>query len=266
MRSIWAVTRPAIRAAANVLHPPVCQVCEALIGRQTDQLCVDCWGGLSSIVVDECCATCGDVRGPHLLLDGQCGACRSKQRGHVRFDGFAAVGRYEEPLRTLILRFKRQFVLDELLGQLLSNRIVSASFSASVDLWIPVPSHWMRRLRRGFQPSLLLAKSALRDRNETPRCALRMRRWVPEFHRYHLSRLARTEAIAGAFCVSKREDLAGKRVCLVDDVMTTGSTLAEAARVLKRSGAAAVFAAVLAKTSFDANRDTGRESAPSSAR
>lgn len=248
MYSLRTATLRWLRTAGNVLQPPLCHVCSALIERQSDQLCATCWNLVSQSVAIERCETCGDARGAHLLIGGQCGPCRTRARGHVRFDGVACVGRYEGPLRSLILSFKQNFVLDDILGRLLAGKLASSPFAASVDHWVPVPSFWLRRLRRGFQPSMLLARAALRARGETPSPLLRLRRWVPEFHRYHLSKHARSEAIAGAFSTVRGCRLEGASVCLVDDVMTTGTTLAEAARVLRRAGARAVHVGVLART------------------
>lgn len=262
MRALRTVTSDWLRAAANLLQPPVCHVCGNPIQDQSEQLCAGCWRDTTEIVAGERCSTCGESRGPHLLIDGQCGSCRSRAGGgHVRFDGVACVGRYDGPLRTLILAFKQHFVLDEVLGRLLASKLAATPFAADVDAWIPVPSYWTRRLRRGFQPSMLLARAALHHRDAAPSAVLRLRRWVPEFHRYHLSKSARSKAISGAFAVSKGLDVSGKSVCLIDDVMTTGTTLAEAARTLRRAGAVAVYVAVLAKTELDAREPTFRDGA-----
>lgn len=256
MFSVRGATARGLLSVGNILHPPICHVCNELIERQADQLCARCWREIAELVADERCRTCGESRGPHLLIDDQCGACRSKARGHLRFDGIACVGRYEGPLRSLILGFKRHFVLDAILGRLLADKLSSASFARDVDLWVPVPSFWLRRLRRGFQPSMLLARAALRERGVTPTPALRLRRWVPEFHRFHLSRQARSDAIAGAFATTKSCNLRKQSICLIDDVMTTGATLAEAARTMRRAGAAAVYVAVLARTGSESGNPT----------
>ncbi|MCB9854124.1 MAG: ComF family protein [Phycisphaerales bacterium] len=259
MFSLRATTTGSLRSIGNILHPPVCHVCGELIEMQADQLCAGCWREIAERVSGERCSTCGESRGPHLLIDKQCGACRTKARGHVRFDGLACVGHYDGALRSLILGFKRHFVLDDILGRLLADRLSSSSFADAVDLWVPVPSFWLRRVRRGFQPSMLLARAALRERGRAPTPLLRLRRWVPEFHRYHLSRQARSDAIAGAFTIARGRDLRNKSVCLIDDVMTTGATLAEAARTLRAAGAAAVYVAVLARTESESRESRAED-------
>ncbi|HPF41126.1 MAG TPA: double zinc ribbon domain-containing protein [Phycisphaerae bacterium] len=249
-----------MRTLGALIQPPLCHVCDEPIDRQSDQLCRQCWMEIAELVGGDRCRRCGESRGPHLLIDQQCGACRSSAKGHVRFDGVACVGHYQGPLRSLILSFKRRFVLDDVLGRLLADKLSSAPFVSKIDLWVPVPSHWLRRLRRGYQPSMLLARAALRRLGVAPSAALRLRRWVPEFHRFHLSKTARRDAIAGAFSVVKAAEIQARSVCLVDDVMTTGATLAEAARSLRRAGAAAVYVAVLAKTAPESGDRPARTS------
>ena len=193
------------------------------------------------------CRTCGDDRGPHLLVDDQCIACRLKKEGHSRFDGFARVGQYSGALRSLILRFKKEFVLEKLLGRMLGE-VIGASFDLSeIDLWVPVPSHRWRRMQRGFQPTALLADQATRPWKKNAEPVLTMTRYVPPFHKA-MTASQRVDAIKGAFKVASADFVKGRTVCIVDDVTTTGATLAEARRTLRSAGTARIFAAVLAKT------------------
>lgn len=253
--------RGLLRAVGHVVFPPLCHVCDGSIERHDEQLCLDCWNQLVATVGEERCRKCGDGRGPHVLIDGCCGACRTNRPGHVSFDGFVCVGRYAGPLRSLILDFKQHFVLDGVLGRLLGSRIAAADFGTVVDHWIPVPSHWLRRIRRGYEPTTLLARSTLKAIGKAPDRWLRMRRFVPEFHRYGLSASARSEAISGAIAIRRGVDVSGRSICLIDDVMTTGVTMAEAARVLRGNGARAVYAAVVARTQTDlSDGESGPES------
>lgn len=232
----------------DILAPPICDACDRPLRDCNERLCSDCWAEFRKLISIEYCRTCGDLRGPHLLIAGQCANCRLKKPGHLRFDAFACVGRYDGPMRELILRIKHRFTLDHLLGQWLGARLQNAAFSDSIDYWIPVPSHWFRRLRRGFQPTRLLAETATKQLVGELKPILKMRRHVPEFHRYRISATARRMAIKGAFKVSRGVELSGKCVCLIDDVMTTGATLAEAAKTLRTAGAKKICVAVVAKT------------------
>jgi ComF family protein len=115
-----------------------------------------------------------------------------------------------------------------------------------VDLVAPVPLHWRRRAWRGFNQATALAQEAVRamGRPLTARGLLRVR---PTPHQTRLPPARRVENVRGAFAVRGRASaVKGKRVLLVDDVLTSGATIGECARVLRRAGAAAVYAAVVA--------------------
>jgi predicted amidophosphoribosyltransferase len=161
-------------------------------------------------------------------------------------------------LRTLVLRFKREFVLDGLLGRLLGEAIQGRIDPRLVDLWVPVPSHWRRRLSLGFQPSALLARVAVREWGGRLEPALQAIRYVRPFHLSgKMTAAQRAQAIKGAFRVTNRKTVEGLAICLIDDVMTTGATLAEARRALRAAGAAKVYAAVVAKVSSQAVSEPG---------
>jgi ComF family protein len=193
------------------------------------------------------CRTCGTDRAPHLMIDGRCTSCRQGKTVH-RFERIVRVGRYEGALRRLILRFKREWVLEKLLGRLLADAIEAHIDPAEVDYWVPVPSHWRRRLVRGFHPTALLTARAVGRRKARLGSILEMTRFVPQL-KGRMTATQRAAAVKGAFRVTHRRDISGRSVCLVDDVTTTGATLAEAKRALREAGARRIYAAVLAKTS-----------------
>jgi ComF family protein len=205
---------------------------------------------LARDVGGDCCATCGEDRGAHLLIEGRCTDCRLCA-DKARYEGFVRVGRYGPTLSRLVLRFKRDFTLDFLLGNMLAAAIGARPEFESVDCWVPIPTHWRTRLIRGYQPTALLAQAIARHTGRGRFVqALSMTRLVRPFHfRQHMSATARAEEIRDAFRVIRPSLIEGQAVCLVDDVSTTGATLLEARRMLRRAGAKAVFAAVVAKTS-----------------
>jgi predicted amidophosphoribosyltransferase len=171
-------------------------------------------------------------------------------RPKLRFGQFVRVGRYTGTLRRLILRFKHSFVLDRLLGRCLGAAILGRLDPDLVDDWVPVPAHWARRLTVGFQPTALLARAAAGAWRGQVVPALRTTRYIPPFHLHpSMASEQRAEAVSGAFEVVDPARIAGRRLCVIDDVTTTGATLAEAKRALHEAGAASVWAAVLAKTS-----------------
>lgn len=233
---------------SDAITPPVCAACDQLLQYGDRHLCRLCWRDLHRACGIQYCRRCGDTRGPHLLIDGFCANCRDRKPGVRDFDGFSCVGAYEGPLREITLRFKQRFTYDAFLGELLNASLEATSFCNDVDFWIPIPSHWLRRIRRGFQPTGLLADSIARRRQGIVHPVLRMARMIPEFHRIRITPSARSRVIQGAFNVTSPAIVADKSVCLIDDVSTTGATLREATHTLKRAGAARVFVATLART------------------
>ncbi|MFQ5411610.1 MAG: ComF family protein, partial [Phycisphaerae bacterium] len=223
-------------------------------------LCDRCAEQMACVVGGSYCSTCGEDRHPHLLIDGSCGACRLRKSKRPSFDRFIRVGRYTGPLRAMILRFKHEIILDELLGEMLADAVQSRIEPHEVDLWVPVPSHWVRRIRRRFQPTALLTSHTARRYGRRASPVLAMTRYVPQFHLNAIrSRPARARAIAGAFRLKRGVRLTGRSVCLIDDVTNTGATLAEAKRTLRAAGARRILAAVLANTSSFRESDTVRK-------
>ncbi len=239
----------------DLLAPRLCAGCLDAIGHNSRKLCLKCWTSLAENISSEYCHRCGSESGPHLLIDDCCTACREKRAGRIRFNGFVRVGRYSGVLRELILRFKSRCVLDDLLGGLLAEALRRELGGESVDHWTPIPSHWRRVVRRRFQPTRLLAERAVEKLQFRSSRLLVMTRYVDQFHsRPGLSLKQRQDEVRGAFGVSPGFDLTGRTVCIIDDVCTTGATLAEAARTLKAAGAQRVFAAVLARADRSAAR------------
>jgi ComF family protein len=179
-------------------------------------------------------------------LDGGCTRCRD--RGFA-FDRALRLGHYEGLLSDLVLRFKdeRSEALAASLGILLAETLATELRAASVDVVIPVPHHqrWTNWLRH-YNPCEVLAQQLA--------CALRvpcrptwLRQVRPTAKQRGLSASARRENVRDAFATRHGAAIKGRKVLLVDDVMTTGSTAHEAARPLRAAGAAGIVVAVLAR-------------------
>ena len=172
---------------------------------------------------------------------GACGVCRRKPQ---TLDRVWTYGPYAGNLRQVIhlLKYDGMRPAAQLLGQRCSSQV---GVDQHADLIVPTPLHWSKRLERGFNQSLLLAQAVAR-RHAVP-CApraLRRKRATPP--QAGLSGVQRRASLRGAFA-AKRELVEGKRILLVDDVVTTGATLEACAKALTRAGAASVMALTAAR-------------------
>jgi len=157
-----------------------------------------------------------------------------------------AVLRYDKHSRRLLLAFKHG---DHTHSAAAFGRWMHRAGSevlAAADLLVPVPLHWTRLFQRRYIQAALLAH-AVRAAGGPEVAAdwlVRRRRTPPQGH---LGPTARERNIAGAFAMRPRRSVAGKSVVIIDDVMTTGATAAECARVLERAGAASIGVLTLAR-------------------
>jgi len=173
--------------------------------------------------------------------NGRCAVCRHGLSG---FDAVFSYGEYEGALRKLIHLFKYSGVtpLASKLGALLNGALPREQ---RFDVIIPMPLHWRKRLERGFNQSELLARFVSRRTGIPIANALRReKRTDPQAG---LTRAQRRLNVAGAFGVSRRSEIQGRHVLLIDDVFTTGATASACAAVLKRAGAQRVTVLTLAR-------------------
>ncbi|HUB83519.1 MAG TPA: ComF family protein [Bryobacteraceae bacterium] len=174
--------------------------------------------------------------------EGRCALCRAGLRG---FDAAYCYGSYEGVLRELIHLYKYNQIqtLRNPLGDLMVRAL---PLEEVFDAVTPVPLHWRKQWQRGFNQSELLAREIARRREIPVVRALARVRFTKT--QAGLSNSQRRKNVAAAFrCRRSAKTLAGKRVLLIDDVMTTGSTAAACARELQRAGAARVVLATVAR-------------------
>jgi ComF family protein len=177
-----------------------------------------------------------------LDAEGRCALCRTGLRG---FDAAYCFGSYEGTLRELIHLYKYGRI--QTLARPLADLLAAAlPLDERFDAVTPVPLHWRKQWQRGFNQSDLLARAVARRRGIPVVRALRRTRSTQT--QAGLSNTERRKNVAAAFqCRRSGETLAGRRVLLIDDVMTTGSTAAACARVLKQAGAARVVLLTVAR-------------------
>jgi len=231
-------------SVARLLWPDTCVAC-GTNDRTNQGFCEDCGRQLLSVAALEACPRCGSTVGPGLGAgeDG-CSRCPDVM---FRFHRVVRLGPYVAPLRAAIRQMKycRWGRGIRELGGLLAEAVSARCAGERLDVVVPVPMHWLRRLGRGWNHSGSLAQGVarrlklpfgdelVRVRNTPPQV------WLPASRR--------AANVRGAFAVLRPKALAGATVLLVDDVMTTGATANEAARTLRRAGAERVILAVLAR-------------------
>ena len=193
-----------------------------------------------------------DVRFAGMLAQGL--LCRECRLATPEFDRAVAYGSYERELRGLIhlLKFGRVPSVAKLLGSRMAETILRLEDEAADELLVvAVPLFRRRERQRGYNQSVLLADAALRELKRmrpgwklVPAHGVLERRKSTESS-FVLSRKGRRRNLSGAFHVCA--DVLGREILLVDDILTSGATARECARVLMRAGAAKVWVATLAR-------------------
>jgi predicted amidophosphoribosyltransferase len=230
----------------DLIFPPRCLACPT----PTDTahgLCAACWAE-THFIAGTACAKCG------VPLIGEAGAedvCDGCRRHPPAWDRGAAALIYDGAARRMVLALKHADRLD-LVGPLAGWMAAAGrELAGQADMIAPVPLHWRRLVRRRYNQSAELAREVGR-RAERPVAVdllLRQRATAPQDG----GRTARAANQAGAFGVTPRHasGLSGKRVLLVDDVLTSGATLSACADCLRGAGAARVDVLVLARVALD---------------
>ena len=247
--SVSRVARLSFETCLDLLLPPRCLGCGAMV-EGADRLCADCWRGLT-FLGPPFCRACGYPLPETIAELPVCGACAQEP---PVFERARAALRYDDGARGLILRFKHADRTDVVgtFGGMLER--AGAELIADCDLVIPVPLHRWRLLQRGYNQAALLAY-ALADGGRRLVLPDGLQRVRATASQQGLSAAQRKSNIAAnAFRVHPRyrQRIEDRRVLLVDDVLTTGATVAACTRVLKRSGAAAVDVLALARVVRDA--------------
>lgn len=218
----------------RTLLPQHCLLCGAFAGRQA--LCAGCLGELPFHPAT-CCPVCA-MPTPHAE---PCGACLKRP---PHFDGTAALFRYAYPVDALLHAYKygHHLAIAGVLGECLAHHVASRP---RPDCLLPMPLHAGRLRERGFNQALEIARRVSRGSGIplAQDLAVRMRQTPPQVG---LPLAQRRRNVRGAFACPR--ELHGMQIAVVDDVMTSGATLDELAKVLKQAGASRVECWVVART------------------
>ena len=240
-----------------VLFPSDCRICGTpLLKISRLPLCQDCLDAMRPIS-GGVCTICGERLFSSYAFAGaegesRCGLCRRIEPAFARA---AAYGSYESGLRELIhlLKYGGVRPAANVLGRMLAEAIASLepAFPADSIAVIPVPLHRTKLRQRGFNQADLIARSAMkvsRPGNRLHLCAGILERKRETTSQIGLTSHQRRENLRGAFRVAQPAAVTGREVLVVDDVYTTGATVSECARVLRRAGATKVWVATVART------------------
>jgi ComF family protein len=230
-------------ALSSLFYPPTCVVCSGKTERQ-EYLCANCRSRAPRIH-SPFCSKCSE---PFAGAITQMFSCANCEHRVLHFDCAVASYRSRGVVRKLVHDFKygRQrhlrYPVAEWLGETLDDpRLRGRRF----DVIVPVPLHPARERERGFNQATLLAELLASKAALPLRAVLERIRYTTTQTAY--DRAERMENLHDAFRLRKNRDVRELRVLLIDDVLTTGSTLSECARVLKAAGAISVHAATAAR-------------------
>jgi ComF family protein len=249
-----------VNAAAEslfaTLFPSDCRLCGApLIKISRLPVCEGCLSAVRPLAGGSC-AICGErLTGSVNVMDQgepRCALCRQMEPSFAKA---AAYGSYDGGLRDLIHLLKYEHVRPAaaVLGRMLADVVgkLASAFDKGDPVLAPIPLHASKLRHRGFSQSELIARAALKLRPGAREWSLRpeiLERCRPTTSQIRLSPQQRRENVRGAFVVRRTAEVENREVLLVDDVLSTGTTASECARVLRRAGATRVWVATVART------------------
>ncbi len=240
------------RHAIDMVFPPSCVSCRVdLLSSDREQvpgdtqLCRVCYRNVG-LAKGPACLRCAASVPEFPEPVESCPSCRKQK---LWFDRAVALGPYDGQLRKLALRMKSEVseTLAYSLGELLCRHLAEKFGTPTADVVVPIPMHPWRQIARGTNSAVALAGVVGRFFRlpVAPRLLKRSRNTPLQLG---LSHRARFHNVRGGMAARTGYSLEAARVLLVDDILTTGATCSEAARVLKRAGAEQVTALVLART------------------
>lgn len=227
-------------------------------------LCADCESRLEPLLNTVYCPRCARTARPESIFDDrQCAWCRNEPQWNIA--GIARIGPYAPPLSDLLcdLKFGGNQRAAEWLAAHLARELTSRPWFSRVEVLVPVPMHWLRRLQRPCAHARMLAESLGARLGLPVRSWVRRRKYSPSQMELS-SRRKRAANVAGCFGppLWKLGRIRGRRICIVDNLVMSAATLHEVARELRKLGAAEIYAAVACRaapaTAFQAKAEAAQ--------
>lgn len=222
----------------QLLYPPRCACCANPMAFEEDRpICSSCFNQVEYIE-SPICLICGAGLNPDAgAEDRWCGSCL---KAPPIFDSARSLVVYRGPVRRLLhqLKYRSDTRAAAVLGSLAGGALRVDRFRDH-DLIVPVPLFRSRMQQRGLNQALVLARAVLPGQTHKiePNLLIRVKKTIAQTR---LSGAERRKNLRSAFQLNPRADPSGTKICLVDDIFTTGTTVTECARILKKSNAAVV--------------------------
>jgi ComF family protein len=251
--------KSAVKAASSslfsILFPSDCRICRApLTTIASLPVCEPCLAQITPLD-GPLCRVCGEKLFSSIVESENgslCGMCRQVE---PRFRRAAAYGAYEGTLRDLIHLFKYKGTrpAGKLLGGLLNQAVAAMALPDSMIV-VPVPLWSGKHNSRGFNQAEAIARAFMyfQTSSSIQLDTSILARTRETASQTGLTRHQRRANVRGAFAILRPEKVKGRSILIVDDVMTTGTTAGECARVLRRAGAKEVFVATVARATKEA--------------
>ena len=233
------------------LYPPRCRACGGRInGRDSEYFCANCSRNIQ-LIRHPLCKVCGRPFPDAAGEDHICGVCLARPPHFASARAWACYPREEleeQPLRHVVQKFKygRKVSLGKPLGRLMARGCQEFLGECPAALIIPVPLHPKRLRWRGFNQSVLLARQISCAYNiRMDPFVLQRRKETPA--QTQLTEDERRRNVRAAFAINPEKSIDGQNILLIDDVYTSGATVNECSRTLKRQGAKEVHVLTLAR-------------------